>query len=90
MFTNDMVESKQDEITVQGIEPRYVIFCTGVKYFISLSVYILCQSYTTQNVLWSRASVCLSVYMCVCLSSAVCPHYCRDPDVTWGVVEAVP
>jgi len=25
MFTNDMVESKQDEITVQGIEPRYVI-----------------------------------------------------------------
>jgi len=22
MFTNDMVESKQDEITVQGIEPR--------------------------------------------------------------------
>jgi len=25
MFTNDMVESKQDEIAVQGIEPRYVI-----------------------------------------------------------------
>ena len=37
---------------------------------------------TTQNVLWSRASVyvCLSV----CLSVAVCPHYCTDPDVTWG------
>ena len=33
-----------------------------------------------QNVLWSRASVCLSV----CLSAAVCPHYCTDPDVTWG------
>ena len=25
MFTNDMVESKQDEITVQGIEPRFVL-----------------------------------------------------------------
>jgi len=29
---------------------------------------------------WSRASVCLSV----CLSAAACPHYCTDPDVTWG------
>jgi len=28
--------------------------------------------------------VCLSV--CVCLSSAACPHYCTDLDVTWGVV----
>ena len=30
----------------------------------------------TQNVLWSRASVCLSV--------AVRPHYYMDQDVTWG------
>jgi len=29
-----------------------------------------------QNVLWSHASVCLS--------AAICPHYCTDPDVTWG------
>jgi len=42
--------------------------------------YISRKSYTTKNVLWSRASVCL----CVCLSSAVCPNYCMDPDVTWG------
>jgi len=26
--------------------------------------------------------VCLCVS--VCLSVAVCPHYCTDPDVTWG------
>jgi len=26
-------------------------------------------------------SVCVSV--CVCLSAAVRPHYCTDPDVTW-------
>jgi len=37
-----------------------------------------------QNVLWSRASMCLSVCLCVCLSTAVRPHYCTDPDVTWG------
>jgi len=34
---------------------------------------------TLQNVSWSRASVCLSVW----LSAAVHPHYCTDPDVTW-------
>jgi len=31
---------------------------------------------------WSRPSVCLSV----CLSFAAFPHYCTDPDVTWGMV----
>jgi len=42
--------------------------------------YISRESKTTRNVLWSRASVCLSV----CLSAAACPHYYTDPDVTWG------
>jgi len=27
-------------------------------------------------------AVCVSV--CVCLSLAAFPHYCTDPDVTWG------
>jgi len=44
--------------------------------------YILRESKTTQNILWSRASVCLS--------AAVRPHYCTGPDVTWGVVEVPP
>jgi len=26
----------------------------------------------------------LSVCLCVCLSAAASPHYCTDPDVTWG------
>ena len=32
--------------------------------------------------------VCVSV--CVCLSAAAYPHYCTDPDVTWGVVGDAP
>jgi len=48
--------------------------------------YISRESKTTRNVLWSRASVCLYV----CLSAAACPHYCRDPDATWGSVGAAP
>jgi len=31
----------------------------------------------TRDILWSHASVCLSV------SVAACLHYCTDPDVTW-------
>ena len=27
---------------------------------------------------------CGHARMCVCLSAAVPPHYCTDPDVTWG------
>jgi len=26
------------------------------------------------------------VCMSVCLSLVACPHYCTDPDVTWGTV----
>ena len=54
------------------------------------------ESYTTRNVYWSRASVCVRVYVCVsvclydCLSAAACQHYCTDPDVTWGMLGGAP
>jgi len=48
------------------------------------SNYISRESKTTRNVLWSRASVCVYVCLCVCLSAAACLQYCTDPDVTWG------
>jgi len=32
----------------------------------------------------ARLCVFLSVCLSVCLSAAACPHYCTDPDVTWG------
>jgi len=31
-----------------------------------------------------RKMYCGHVRLCVCLSAAVRPHYCMDPDVTWG------
>jgi len=31
---------------------------------------------------YNRLCVCVSV----CLSLAASPHYCTDPDVTWGMV----
>ena len=27
---------------------------------------------------------CGNARLCVCLYAAACPHYCTDPDVTWG------
>jgi len=35
---------------------------------------------------YARLCVCLSV----CLSAAACPHYCTDPDVTWGTGKGCP
>jgi len=32
----------------------------------------------------------LCVCLCVCLYAAAFPHYCTDPDVTWGMVEVPP
>jgi len=33
-----------------------------------------------------RLCVCVFVCVSVCLSLAAFPHYCTDPDVTWGMV----
>jgi len=31
-----------------------------------------------------REMYCGHARLCGCLSAAACPHYCTDPDVTWG------
>ena len=48
--------------------------------------YIAREAQPRRNVQWSRPSVsaCLSVCLSVCLSLAAFPHYCMDPDVSWG------
>jgi len=33
---------------------------------------------------------CGHVHLSVCLSAAACPHYCTDPDVTWGSSRGCP
>ena len=38
---------------------------------------------STRNVLWSRASVFVSVCMCLSVRGRM-PSYCTDPDVIWG------
>jgi len=32
----------------------------------------------------AKCTVVTRVCLPVCLSAAACPHYCTDPDVTWG------
>ena len=46
--------------------------------------YISHEAQSRRNVQWSPPSVCVSV----CLSLAVFPHYCTDPDVSWGMAES--
>ena len=54
--------------------------CSASVLLLNLTYYISRESKTARNVLWSHASVCVSV----CLSAAACLQYCTDPDVTWG------
>jgi len=42
--------------------------------------YITHEAYPRRNVYWSQPTVCLFV----CLSLSAFPHYCMDPDVSWG------
>jgi len=37
-----------------------------------------------------HARLCACVRLSVCLSAAACPHYCKDPDVTWGMIGDAP
>jgi len=32
----------------------------------------------------TKCIVVTRVYVCVCLSTAACPHYCMDLNVPWG------
>ena len=38
----------------------------------------------TKCIVVRRVCVCLSACVSVCLSVAAYPHYCMDPDITWG------
>ena len=47
-----------------------------------LQVFTFCVSRRQRKVYCGHARLC--VCLSVCLSAAACPHYCTDPDVTWG------
>ena len=49
-----------------------------------------CVSRRRRKMYCDHARLCVCVCLSVCLSAAVRPHFCTDPDVTWGVVEAAP
>jgi len=45
-------------------------------------VITFCVSRRRRKMYCGHARLC--VYLCACLSADVRPHYCTDPDVTWG------
>jgi len=51
---------------------------------VEFHLHFACVVDDAKCVLVTRICVCVSVSVCVCLSVASCPHYCTDPDVTWG------
>ena len=45
-------------------------------------LFTFCVSRRRRKMYCGHARLCVSV--CVCLSAAIRPYYCTDPDVTWG------
>ena len=79
-----MSASRRVHIPVSCIA-RCFVFFRSVSDARNALYYISRESQpTTRNVYWLHA--CLRVCLCTCLSLAACPHYCTDPDVTWGMV----
>jgi len=58
---------------------RYSQFCISDDGFVVISFRV---SRRPREMYCGHA--CLCVCLSVCLSVAACPHYCMDPDVTWG------
>ena len=52
--------------------------------FVIFYLYFICIVFTFCVSRRRRKMYCGHARLCVCLSAAVLPHYCMDPDVTWG------
>ena len=60
---------------------------------VSLPIHDATHSFITFRISRRRREMyilvtCVSEF--VCLSAAASPHYCTDPDVTWGMVAGAP
>jgi len=61
---------------------------TATKHYFSLHFVWVVDN--VQCILVMHACVCLSLCLCVGLSLTTFPHYCTDPDVTWGNCRGCP
>ena len=61
-----------------------VCSCAPLVSFLCLITFCMSRRRRKMYCGHARLYVCVSVCPCVCLSAAVRPHYCTDPDVTWG------
>jgi len=71
-YFSDLMHKKCHEIVIYTCPS-----CCKVR----TSLVTFCVSRRRRKMYCGHASVCV---VSVCLSAAVCPHYCMDPHVTWG------
>jgi len=67
----------------RNVLPRWILFSTVQVCTLSVQQCLLHFAWVVDDaecIVVTR--VC--VYLSVCLTAPVCPHYCTDPGVTWG------
>jgi len=70
----------QTEVNISNM----LSFTTSEFFFYGFVIIKFCLSRRQRKMYCGHARLCLCVCLSVCLSTAVFPHYCMDPDVTWG------
>jgi len=76
-----VVKHENDDVCIISTVFKQKQFCEDTSWQIKLrtiSVITFCVSRSR------RKMYCGHARLCVCLSVAVRPHYCTDPDVIWG------
>jgi len=78
-------------VKINSMQYQHFAFCSfTVLNVLKECLITFCVSRRQRKMYCGHARLCVCVSVCVCLSVGVRPHYCTDPDVTWGVVEAAP
>jgi len=62
-----------------GIYDVRLTYVRSVRY-----TYISRESYGRREMYNGHGRLCVCLSISVCLSFAAFPHYCTDPDVSWG------
>jgi len=74
-----------DNLSTQTLQATQLLHCCHLsilRRLQSLSFYTSLVTFCVSR-RW-RKVYCGHPRLCVCLSTAVCPHCCTDPNVTWG------
>jgi len=71
-----------------GGSPLFFVFAPNSRTVSTADIRATCRlvAFRVSHIDDARCISVMRICLCVCLSATAFPHYCTDPDVTWGIV----